>query len=105
MHEADIQASLTLYVLLDTYGLPNDEFTTNGLEDPVPESTSGDELSTADLLDQTSTGPTQDPDTAEFTTEAPGVFSQAHGEGTQASDSLSTRHPTTTEATTETTGG
>lgn len=100
---------LTPYVLLDTYSLPNDEFTTDGLEDlqtsPVPESTSGDELSTADLLDQTSTRPTQDPDTEEFTTEALGVFSQTHGEGTQASDNLSTPHPTAAEATPERTGG
>lgn len=55
------------------YSLPNDEFANNGMEDPeaspIPESTSGYGLSTADLLEQISTEPTQNPDTIELTTE------------------------------------
>ncbi|KAJ4943789.1 hypothetical protein JOQ06_006284 [Pogonophryne albipinna] len=53
---------------------PTDQFSNNGVEDPeagpVPQSTSGYELSTADVLDQISTEPTQDPDPLPLSTEA-----------------------------------
>ncbi|XP_010795979.1 proteoglycan 4b [Notothenia coriiceps] len=53
---------------------PTDEFSNNGVEDPeagpVPQSTSSYELSTADVLDQISTEPTQDPDPLPLSTEA-----------------------------------
>ncbi|XP_044055124.1 proteoglycan 4b isoform X2 [Siniperca chuatsi] len=84
---------------------PNDGFSNNGVEDPeasqIPESTSGYGSSTADLLDQISTEPTQDPET--FT-----VFSQAQttlsdSKSTQADDSPSTLYPTIEEAPTEST--
>lgn len=73
------------------YSLPNDEFPDNGMEDPeaspIPESTSGYGLSTADLLEQMSTEPTQNPDTIELTTETIVGLSQtsaaiAEGTGT-----------------------
>lgn len=73
---------------------------------PIPEITSGYGPSTADLLDQISTEPTQDPNTVEFSTETLTVFSQTHldNETTQASDSPTTLGPTFGEAPTESTG-
>ncbi|XP_070816531.1 proteoglycan 4b isoform X1 [Chaetodon trifascialis] len=54
---------------------PNDEFSNNGVEDPeaspIPESTSGYGSSTADLQDQISPEPTQDPGMLEFNASDP----------------------------------
>ncbi|XP_028442632.1 proteoglycan 4b [Perca flavescens] len=92
---------------------PNDEFSNNKVEDPeaspIPESTSGYGLSTADLPDQISTEPTQNPDTLEFSTESFTVFSQKQTtlsdiEKTQADDSPTTLYPIIEEAPTENTG-
>ncbi|XP_073332283.1 proteoglycan 4b isoform X2 [Pagrus major] len=89
---------------------PNDEFSDNGVEDleasPIPESTSGYGLSTADRLDQISVEPTQDPDPLEFSTEMFTVVSQTEmtpsdDEPTQADDSPVTLYPVTEEAPTE----
>ncbi|XP_031715462.1 proteoglycan 4b [Anarrhichthys ocellatus] len=88
---------------------PNDEFSNNEVEDleksPIPESTSGYESSTADLLDHISTEAIQDPDTLEFSTETFTVFTTtiADIEPTQAGDGLSTLYPTIAEAPTEST--
>ncbi|KAK5907003.1 hypothetical protein CesoFtcFv8_004897 [Champsocephalus esox] len=55
-------------------GGDTDQFSNNGVEDPeagpVPQITSGYELSTVDVLDQISTEPTQDPDPLPLSTEA-----------------------------------
>ncbi|XP_029285244.1 LOW QUALITY PROTEIN: proteoglycan 4b [Cottoperca gobio] len=81
----------------DSQIFPNDEFSNDGVEDPevnpIPESTSGYGLTTADLLDQISIEPTQNPDPLEFST----VFSQttvSDNENTQADDSPSTLYAT-----------
>ncbi len=83
---------------------PDEEFSYNGVGNPeaspIPESTSGYGSPTADLLDQISTQPTQDPDTLELSTEAPLL----DNETTPANDSSSTLYPTTEEAPTESTG-
>ncbi|XP_041791226.1 proteoglycan 4b [Chelmon rostratus] len=63
----------------DNQIFPNDEFSNNGADPeatPIPESTSGYGSSTADLLDQISPEPTQDPDTLDFGKETFTVFSQ-----------------------------
>lgn len=91
---------------------PNDDFSNNAVEDPqaspIPESTSGYGSSTADLLYQISTEPTQDPDTLEFNTETFTVFSQTQtlsdNELTRADDGPSTLYPTIEEAPIESTG-
>lgn len=72
---------LTCHILLDKDNqiFPNDEFSNNGADPeatPIPESTSGYGSSTADLLDQISPEPTQDPDTLDFGKETFTVFSQ-----------------------------
>ncbi|XP_039666460.1 proteoglycan 4b isoform X2 [Perca fluviatilis] len=93
--------------------IPNDEFSNNKVEDPeaspILESTSSYRSSTADLLDQISTEPTQNPDTLEFSTESFTVFSQKQTtlsdiEKTQADDSPSTLYLINEEAPTENTG-
>ncbi|KAK5869652.1 hypothetical protein PBY51_024354 [Eleginops maclovinus] len=82
---------------------PNDEFSNNGAEDPeagpVPQSTSGYELSAADLLDQISTEPTQDPDRLQLSTETFTATSETQttlpdSESTQFDVSPSTLYPT-----------
>ncbi|KAK9519562.1 hypothetical protein VZT92_022285 [Zoarces viviparus] len=94
---------------MDSQLFPNDEFSNNEVEDleksPIPESTSGYESSTADLLDHVSTEPIQDPDTLEFSTETFTVFTTtvADIEPTQADDGRSTLYPTIAEAPTEST--
>ena len=92
---------------------PNNGFSDDGVEDPeatpIPESTSGYGLSTADQLDQTSAEPTQEPDPLEFSTEMFTVASQTEvtpsdDEPTQADDSAVTIFPITEEAPTESSG-
>ncbi|XP_059197127.1 proteoglycan 4b [Centropristis striata] len=85
---------------------PKDEFSNN--EDgqleasPIPESTSGYGSSTADLLDQMSAEPTQDPDALEFSKETSTVLPQTQttlsdDATTQAKDNPSTLYPPFTE--------
>ncbi|XP_060890172.1 proteoglycan 4-like isoform X3 [Labrus mixtus] len=85
---------------------PNDEYSDDGFGDleatPIPESTSGYGSSTADLLDQLPTEPTQNPDTVETTTEtvtadALTQTTLADNEPTQADSSPSTIPPTMDE--------
>ncbi|KAM8745527.1 proteoglycan 4b [Acanthopagrus schlegelii] len=93
----------------DIYGpiVPSDEVGVEELEaSPIPESTSGYGLSTADQLDQISVEPTQEPDPLEFSTEVFTVASQTEAtpsddEPTQADDSPVTLYPITDEAPTE----
>lgn len=106
-------ARLSLVAFLsDIYGpiVPSDEFGVEDLEaSPMPESTSGYGLSTADQLDQISVEPTQEPDPLEFSTEVFTVASQTEAtpsddEPTQADDSPVTLYPITDEAPTESSG-
>ncbi|KAI3368187.1 hypothetical protein L3Q82_007917 [Scortum barcoo] len=83
---------------------PSDGISSSAVKDPqaspVPESTSGYGPSTADLLDQISSEPTQDPDTLEVSTV--GVQTQttlSDNEPTQTNDSPSTTEETPTEST------
>ncbi|KAM7011948.1 proteoglycan 4b [Tautogolabrus adspersus] len=73
---------------------PNDEYSDNGFDDletsPIPESTSGYGSSTADLLGQLSTEPTQNPDTVGTTTETVTQTTLADNEPTQNDGSPST---------------
>ncbi|XP_070688337.1 proteoglycan 4b [Pempheris klunzingeri] len=85
---------------------PNDVFSNNGVDDPgaspIPESTSGYGLPTADLMDQISTEPTQDPDALEVSTESFPVSSQTQmtpSDNEPTNDSPS--NPTIDEAPTE----
>lgn len=86
----------------------NEDFSNNDPEaSPIPESTSGYGLSTADLLDQISTEPK--PTQSKFSTETFTVFSQTQmtisdNKPTQADDSPSTLYPTTEETPIESTG-
>ncbi|XP_074490960.1 proteoglycan 4b [Sebastes fasciatus] len=85
----------------------NEDFSNNDPEaSPIPESTSGYGLSTADLLDQISTEPK--PTQSKFSTETFTVFSQTQmtisdNKPTQADDSPSTLYPTTEETPIEST--
>ncbi|KAG8003165.1 Proteoglycan 4 [Nibea albiflora] len=83
---------------------PKDELSNNGVGDPkaspIPESTSGDGLSTADLLDPFPNKPKQDPDSLESSTDTSTVVSQTE---TPHSNNPSTLSPTTGEAPTEST--
>lgn len=103
-------APFLTYIPLEKQSLPNGDFPDNGMEEPeaspVPEITSGFGLSTVDLLDQISTEPTPDPNTAEFGTETPTVSPEAHldKETTPASDNPSTLDPASGEAPTDSTG-
>ncbi|XP_034556894.1 proteoglycan 4-like isoform X2 [Notolabrus celidotus] len=116
----------------DMYGptYPNDYFSDNDVEmpeaTPIPESTSGYGSSAADLPDQLSTEPTQDPDVVEISTEAAGISTEptqdpdvleisteavteasqpqttiSENEPTQASDSPTTLSPNTEAASTD----
>lgn len=113
---SDVQVSTFSHIPLDMYSqlFPNDEFSNNEVEDPgvspIPESTSGYGPSTADLLDQISPEPTQDPDPVELSTGTFTVSSQTQSTvtdneaTTQASDSTSTLNPTTGKAPIDSTG-
>ncbi|XP_058493931.1 proteoglycan 4b isoform X2 [Solea solea] len=76
--------------------LPNDDFSNSGLEEanPLPDSTSGFGLSTAEPLVQETTDPTPEPNTLEFSPETGTGFTQTETAPTQADDSTSTAQST-----------
>lgn len=85
---------------LDSYSPPDDGFPSELEPSSTPESTSGYETFTAELLDQISTEPTLNPDPLEMSTETLTVSSptQSSNDGSQDNNSLS---PTTEAAPTE----
>lgn len=85
------------HILLDSYSPPDDEFPSELETSSTPDSTSGYESFTAELLDQISTEPTLNPDPLEMSTETFTVSSptQSSNDGSQDNDPLS---PTTEAA-------
>lgn len=81
------------HILLDSYGPPDDGFPSELEPSSTPESTSGYEPFTAELLDQISTEPTLNPDPPEMSTVSPPT--QSGNDGPQDNGSLS---PTTEAA-------
>lgn len=104
-----VTCKLALFFLI----FPKDELSNNGVGDPktspIPESTSGDGLSIADLLDPFPNKPKQDPDTLESSTDTSTIVSQTEtprsdNEITKDNNNPSTLSPTIGEAPTESTG-
>ncbi|XP_034557538.1 proteoglycan 4b [Notolabrus celidotus] len=84
----------------DMYGqtFPDDDFSDNDVQKPeatpIPESMSGYGSSAADLLDQLSTEPTQDPDVVEISIGAVGISTEAVTEASQTHTTISENEPT-----------